>query len=77
MTIVSGRNKIPDDRGRTTDDRSGSVSDRQTTAGQKPYNPHLKVALLEVVKNQLSPIRAPTRGANLTAEHPDRVGAEL
>jgi hypothetical protein len=69
LTIVSGRNKIPDDRGRTTDDRSGSVSDRQTTAGQKPYNPHLKAAVLEVVKNQLR--------ANLTAEHPDQVGAEL
>jgi hypothetical protein len=37
--------------------------------GAEPYNPHLKAALLEVVKNQLR--------ANLTAEHPDRVGAEL
>jgi hypothetical protein len=72
LTIVSGRNKIPDDRGRTTDDTSGSVSDRQMTGkrgGAEKYNPHLKAALLEVVKNQLR--------ANLTAERPDQVGAEL
>ena len=65
--------------GRQMTDPEASATGRRPAndSGAEQYNPHLKAALLEVVKNQLSPIRAPTRGANLTAEHPDQVGAEL
>ena len=53
-----------------TDPEASATGKRPANdSGAEQYNPHLKAALLEVVKNQLR--------ANLTAEHPDQVGAEL
>lgn len=53
-----------------TDPEASATGKRPANdSGAERYNPHLKAALLEVVKNQLR--------ANLTAERPDQVGAEL
>jgi hypothetical protein len=61
---------MTEDGRQMTDPEASATGKRPANdSGAEPYNPHLKAALLEVVKNQLR--------ANLTAEHPDRVGADL
>jgi hypothetical protein len=61
---------MTEDGRQMTDPEASATGKRPANdSGAERYNPHLKAALLEVVKNQLR--------ANLTAERPDQVGAEL